>query len=70
MSQGGRSLVRIPMSLESLGSKARTVLKAVLTAMCEHTVEAMWDPHVSQPYKPPRPVTGTALVYYLTFAAT
>jgi hypothetical protein len=42
-----------------LGSKARPVLRADnLSAICESIVYKMWILNISQPYRPPRPVTG------------
>jgi hypothetical protein len=45
-----------------VGCKERPARKAEnLTAICEPIIYKMWDPDVSQPCGPPRPVTGIAL---------
>jgi hypothetical protein len=34
-----------------------------VTAICKPIYYKMWEPHVSQPYGPPRPVTGLVTQY-------
>jgi hypothetical protein len=49
-----------------LGSRARPVRKADnLTAICEPIVYTMWDLNIS---RPPRPITGIALLVSLQYA--
>jgi hypothetical protein len=46
--------------------KARPARKAdKLTAISEPIFNKMWILDVSQPYRPPRPVTGTASLFFL-----
>jgi hypothetical protein len=49
------------------GGRARPVSKTEsLTAICEPIIQITWDPrHLSQPYRPQRPLTGIALLYFL-----
>jgi hypothetical protein len=47
-----------------LGSRARPVGRADnLTAICEPMARQCGILNMSQSYRPPRPVTGTALLY-------
>jgi hypothetical protein len=59
----GRLSLLTEMSTRNLsGSKGRPARKADnLAGIC---LEKMWEPHVSQHYGPPRPVTGIALPFY------
>jgi hypothetical protein len=48
-----------------LGSRALPVPRVDnVTAICEPILYKMWDPQ-PQPYGPPWPVTGIALLYFL-----
>jgi hypothetical protein len=48
----------------SLGSRTRPERRADnLTAICEPLSRQCGIPKISQPYKPPRPATGIALLY-------